>query len=177
MTPPLVGWAFKELLLFCGGSAGKSNARWEGSQVTRSRCPALLRSVDGDRGRDELAAISYRGCGYRHRIAGRNRGRGLVSGWNIARDGTWIERATLPGGKAGETRAPIGIVVGDDRCDSCRGAGIERGGWRKRSAKRNHDRGSLVPGPAGDKYGARSRGNDDFCNQWANQLAKGHQVV
>src|SRR5207245_2988111 len=27
VTPPLVGWAFKELPLFCGGSDGKSNAR------------------------------------------------------------------------------------------------------------------------------------------------------
>ena len=177
MTPPLVGWAFKELLLFCGGSAWKSNARWGWRQVTGSRFSALLRLVDGDRGRDELAAISYGGCGYRHRIAGRNRGRGLVSGWNIAGDGTWIERATLPSGKAGETHAAVGIVVGNNRCDSCRGAGIQRGGWRKRSAKRNHDRGSPVPGPAGDKYGARSRGNDDFGNQWANQWAKSHEVV
>ena len=47
--------------------------------------------VDGDRGRDELAAIRYRGCGHGHGIAGRNHGRGLVSRWNIAGDWVWVK--------------------------------------------------------------------------------------
>jgi hypothetical protein len=66
VTPPLVGWTFKELLLFCGVSAGKSTADgticgywfWAVSAAFSLSALEALQLVDRDSGRDELAAIS-----------------------------------------------------------------------------------------------------------------------
>ena len=165
---PTGGMAFKELLLFCGGSAGKSNAHRVVSITpfgyrehilpllwTRARLWTGIRSAihNGDRCRNGLRGVGLRGCGYGHAIAARNRIRGQITDGNSAGCPSRGKRAARSDGSAGETHPAIHGIVGDGRSDTSVSASIERSRRNKALAKHNRNRGRRrALTTAGDQY-------------------------
>ena len=180
VTPPLVGWAFKELLLFCGGSAGKSNAYGVVSITpvgyrehylllwTRAKLWTGIRSAihNSDRCRNGLRGIGLCGCGYSHVIAARNRIRGQITDGNSTGCPSRGKRAAGSDGSAGETYPAVHGIVGDGRGDTRVRASIERSRWNKALAKRNRNRRRRrALTTAGDQYGCHRYADDSFDNQ------------